>query len=233
MPDLKDNKPYLAESDPYTMFESDSTKWPPLKVPYSAELKMSAFYFDWEEWKLEPFHNMKIHSYIDAEGNRALRMAEMNLPIKGKVSCNTYIDFNEKLIVDSDPHDKTKCYEFHLKNTFSIHDYVDKLKTPEGGLTTYLGTRSVRWETHKTHKERKLYHTFKLKQKILDMELTHRIYFDWETNELAYVELITPVHLVMKVENGIKERKFSDEDFKNVLTECPRKPSIFSHIKQH
>lgn len=219
--------------NPFNKFANDYAdnthhKWPAVRLPYSGELKLKAFWYDWEERKLESFHDLNIHAYVDDIGNRALRMATWNHPLMGKMRDNTYIDFTEKTMVWSNPEDTKECFEFTLPHTFNIRDYIDKLKTEEGEITTYLGTKTVRWE-HGDKPE--LYHTFRLDQKIFDMDMTHIVYFDWKTNELSYIEVLKPVFMILEIENGIHERKFTDEDFKDVMTECPKKPKFFSKKK--
>jgi len=46
--------------------------------------------------------------------------------------------------------------------------------------------------------------------------------FDKNTNELRYAELVKPFFLVLEIQNGLVERKFTDEDFRKVLTKCPQ-----------
>lgn len=53
------------------------------------------------------------------------------------------------------------------------------------------------------------------------------MYFDEETEDLAWLELTKPLLLVIEVQEGIIERNFTDGDFKDVVKECPKKPSFY------
>jgi len=43
-----------------------------------------------------------------------------------------------------------------------------------------------------------------------------------DTKDLAYMTLIKPFFVVFELQNGLSEREFTDEDFKDVVTECPK-----------
>lgn len=43
-----------------------------------------------------------------------------------------------------------------------------------------------------------------------------------ETKELAWTVMIKPFFLVLEIQDGLTEREFTDEDFKDILTECPK-----------
>lgn len=55
------------------------------------------------------------------------------------------------------------------------------------------------------------------------MKRTHIMYFDIKTNALAWIEMIKPLPIIFEIENGLAERKFTDKDYKGIITECPKK----------
>ena len=46
-------------------------------------------------------------------------------------------------------------------------------------------------------------------------------YFDLKSMKLAWIEQIRPLSMIFAIKPS--ERRFSDEDFKHVLTECPKR----------
>ena len=48
-------------------------------------------------------------------------------------------------------------------------------------------------------------------------------YFDMKTLELEWAEMIKPINIVVQIDEGLNEREFTDEDFRDVVTECPRR----------
>ena len=104
--------------------EIDEAYWPKVHVPLNAELKCSVYTFDYEEKKLEPlFGGMTIDKWIDAEGNRFLAMVTADLPLIGRETCHTYIDFDERRLVKSIP-DKEVCMETDIKVDFRMKEYI-------------------------------------------------------------------------------------------------------------
>jgi hypothetical protein len=174
---------------------------------------------------------MVINKYIDAAGNRALSMVTLNVPLVGEQTCNTYMDFNNRRLVKSVPA-KDFCDEIDLKEDFNLKQYIDKLKCEKAGITKYLGTRTVRWETTRDQDAYKQYHAFRIDEDNFDMRRSHVFYFDIKTNELAWIEMVRPLPFIFKIENGLTEREFTDEDFKDVLTECPRRNKGHSQIHE-
>ena len=81
--------------------EEDEAKWPKVNVPYNSEVTCDVFYLDWETKELESFADMTINKYIDSNGNRALSMVSVNLPLTGKTQCNHYYDFSNRKLVRS------------------------------------------------------------------------------------------------------------------------------------
>lgn len=139
---LKD--PSFLEYEAYEKGISDEAAWPKVRVPYNSEVKCSVYTFDWEEKKLESLRDMTIQKYIDSDGNRALSIVNLDIPLIGKTECHTYIDFTARKLVKSIP-SRDYCDEIDFKESIVLKEYIDKLKCEKGGLTTYLGTKNVRW----------------------------------------------------------------------------------------
>eukprot|EP00347_Sterkiella_histriomuscorum_P007840 403347365 len=236
LPNMQDNRPAGFDfKDPMEMaagdliFEEDKTKWPVMNIPFDGEATFTVNYYDWEARRLETFKDMKITKYIDSTGNRALSMFSMNDPLRGGIrKSNSFFNFNQQHVVMSDPDNTKQCFQLDLPEAFNLHDYIDRLKKEEGGLAVYLGVKTLRWGINDDDTKGKLYYAFRLDENWFDQEVRKIVYFDWDTKELAWIEVVKPFFFVMKVENGIKKRKFTDEDYKDVLTECPRKPSLAS-----
>lgn len=116
---------------------------------------------DWTERDIKPLRDMVINKYIDSEGNRALSIVEADLPIVGKTTCNTFVDFNKKTLVKS-VEGKDWCWQLDLPMEFNLKEYIEKLKCQEGGLAEYIGDRSVIWDREK---QPTIYHAFRVDHK--------------------------------------------------------------------
>lgn len=216
--------PYMLQGDEL-LAAQDTVSWPKVHVPNSAEVSLSLNWYDWEARELKPFRNTKITKWLDGNGNRAYDVIKQDKPIVGTKECHIFWNFEEKTVVLSDPKDKKQCYQFDLPEAFNLREFIDKLKKQEGGLSVYLGTKTVRWS--KDDKP-KYYYAFRIEHEFFGMESTKIVYFDWDTKELSYIEVIKPFFMVIEVAKGLKERDFTDEDFRDLVTECPRMPSFLN-----
>lgn len=200
--------------------ESDTSKWPKVNVPYDIEIDSKVFYYDWEEKELESLRDMTIKKWVDSTGNRALSIVNLNAPLIGNTECQTFTDFTKQLMVKA-VKDRDYCEEIELPERVNLRSLIDKLKKEGGGMVRYIGDRKAVFDRETVPT---IYHGFRLD---IDCEKwgmkASLIYlFDMESGDLRYVELIKPFFLVFDVQNGLSERKFTDEDFKGVLTKCPR-----------
>lgn len=194
---------------------TDEPSWPKVRVPYNSMIKSAVYIYDWEEKKLESLRDMVIEKWIDSDGNRALQMTTLNVPLQGEMTCSCFFDFNARRLVKS-VEGKDYCEEIDLKEDFVLKEHIDTLKDPKGGLTTYLGTKKCRW-TGET------YHTFRVEVDNFDIKRVFILYFDEANNELKWIAMVRPLPLIFEIENGFAERRFSDKDFEQVVTRCPRR----------
>ncbi|CDW88430.1 UNKNOWN [Stylonychia lemnae] len=205
--------PSFLEQDDLTG-STDEASWPKVKVPYNSEIKSAVYIYDWEEKKLETLRDMTIQKWVDSDGNRALSMVTLNVPLQGEMTCSSYFDFNARKLVKS-VEGKDYCEVIDLKEDFVLREHIDALKNPDGGITTYLGTKHCRW-TQET------YHAFRIEVDNFDLKRVFILYFDETAKDLKWLAMIRPLPLIFEIENGLSERKFSDKDFEKVVTECPR-----------
>lgn len=157
---------------------------------------------------------MVIERWVDSDGNRALQLSTLNIPLEGEMTCSSFFDFNARRLVKS-IEGKKYCQEIDLKEDFIIKEHIDILKDPKGGLTTYLGTKKCRW-TQET------YHAFRVEVDNFELKRVFIMYFDETAKILKWIAMVRPIPLIFEIENGLSERKFSDKDFEKVVTRCPR-----------
>ena len=93
-----------------------------------------------------------------------------------------------------------------------------------------MGDRKVIWDKSKAPT---MYHAFRVDHASdkWGIESSSILLFDQSTKELAYIEMIKPFFVVFELENGLAERTFTDEDFKDVKTQCPAHQFSFSARK--
>lgn len=189
-------------------------------MPYNSEIRSTVYTYNHVDKNLEPFRNMKVHKYIDSEGNRALMMHTLDIPFHGEEKFNVYVDLNENRLVRSAP-EIDFCLEDSLgTQKITIRNMIDDFKT-EGGSTEYLGLRAPRWETATK------YHALRLNIDIKELKGVSVYFFDQKTLELVWIEAVSPLPFVIEIENGLVERRFTDKDFKGVLLKCPKKEGRF------
>eukprot|EP00347_Sterkiella_histriomuscorum_P008744 403343919 len=196
-------------------------KWPEVIWPNNAEMAMTVFQYNHHTKDLTPYLDMLIKQYVDADGGRSLSQVSKIDPKFGKVMENHFWDFDEQLLVVSDPEHPEKCLETDLEYELNLHELMERMKSPDGGITKYLGEMQVDWE--KDRIKPATYHVFDLKFQWFHVKSEINIFFNIETKKLAWIQMHSPLLLVIQIEDGMKERKFTDEDFKDVLTECPEK----------
>ena len=191
------------------------SSWPKIKVPYNAEVRSTIFTWSHEYKKLENFRDMTTHCYVDSEGNRELMMLHYNAPFFGKETINFYADLNSGRLVKSiDGEDF--CKEAKLGEKICLKDWIDKMKDPEGGITEYLGEKQVEWVKGK-------FHAFKVCIETKEFTKIEVLYFNTDSMDLEWIETIKPLPFIVGIENGLEERRFTDEDFKDVRTSCDKK----------
>eukprot|EP00347_Sterkiella_histriomuscorum_P003506 403364039 len=223
---MQNNKQLMEDlvdsaQEKFTFLQEDNVhKWPKVKVPLSAEIESAVYYFDWEKKELESFRDMTVTKWIDSTGNRALSVVNLNAPLIGDLTCNTFVDFDAMKLVKSVP-DRGWCEKIDLPEHFNLRKYIETLKKEEGGIAKYIGDRKVIWDKEKSPK---LYHGFRVDSDMdkWGINTSTLFLFDQNTNELAWVEMIKPFFVVFEIKNGLSERTFTDEDFRDVLTECPK-----------
>lgn len=194
---------------------TDEPSWPKIRVPYNSIVKSAVYIYDWEEKKLETLRDMTIEKWIDADGNRALQVTTLNVPLEGEMTCSAFLDFNARRLVKS-VEGKDYCEEIDLKEDFVLKEHIDRLKDPKGGLTTYLGTKKCRW-TGET------FHAFRVEVENFDLKRVAIMYFDETKNDLKWIAMVRPLPLIFEIENGFSEKKFTDKDFEGVVTRCPHR----------
>jgi len=122
---------------------------------------------------------MSVVTYFDGTGNRKLDMIDYNLPMHGKERLNIYSDLTAGKVVKSIP-GMDFCWEFDLPDKSTLKQWVDKILNPEGGITTYLGTKNVLW--NKT-----VYHAFRVTVQFGDIKRSMFLYFNTVTLQLEWV----------------------------------------------
>lgn len=138
---------------------------------------------------------MNVNSFTDASGNRKLTMIDYNIPFHGKERINIYADFTAGRMTKSVP-GMDFCWEFDLGEKINLREWIDKFLDPKGGITTYLGTKDVDWANTK-------YHAFKMVINTKEIQKTAVLYFDMNTLELQWIEMVKPLFFVIQVDNGL------------------------------
>ena len=213
--DIKGGKPFSEFLAP-----ENHKDWPKeIRVPYNSEVRGTVYTWEHREKRLDNFHDMKSRLYVDSDGNRKLMMLEWNTPFFGKENLDVYCDFDEGLIVKS-MRDTKFCKEGKLGKKINLKDIIDRLNDPHGGLMEYLGEKQVDW----AH-QREKFHAFRVNMQTKDFRKEEILYFNTDGMDLEWIETIKPLPFVIGIENGLEERKFSDEDFKDVKTRCDEEDS--------
>lgn len=214
--DIKSTNGHTIAQEEFLGSQND---WPKLNVPYNSEIKSTVYTWNHEDKKLENFRDMKTHLYVDTDGNRELMMLHYNAPFFGKETINVYADFNRGVLVKSMDEVEEFCREAKLGKKISLKAWIDKLKCPEGGITEYLGEKTVGWVDGK-------FNAFRINIVMKEFTKTEVLYFGLESMELEWIETIKPLPFIIGIENGLRERRFTDEDFKDVRTSCKKEVTI-------
>eukprot|EP00347_Sterkiella_histriomuscorum_P010701 403375257 len=216
-------KPTLVSSNDLYKRQDQNSVWPQIKIPYDGEYSFEVFKYDWADKKLTSQNDMNVTIYSDATYNRVLMMTVKQPPHTTHLQREyDYWDFNARKQIKYRPND-ARCYNFDIKGEqiFNLKNFIDLVTTPEGEITKYFGVQTLRWEEDQVHK--KQFYTFRIDHNWFGQEVSINIYFDFYTKDLAWIEVSKPDAYVFQLKNGILEREFTDEDYKEVLNNCPIK----------
>ena len=159
--------------------------------------------------KLTPFKRMTMSQKIDANGNRELTHMKSDIEGVGYVDIATYVDFTSNKITQKSD-DLGFCQTIDNPMPLNLHEFLQKVMDPNGGLTTYRGVVKMDWANHDLHA---FDFTFDYPQV---GEKTETLYFCTETLDVKFIT-VEGMDFIVQVPS-IAEKTFTDADFQGV--EC-------------
>lgn len=186
------------------------TAWPTLHL--FETFKTDASLFQWDGAKLTPFKDITATIKVDSGRNKIMINAKVALPLVGKVDADVLVDPTAGMAYEYVPF-LGLCQKTPLNITLNIKDVLDKVYSPDGGVTTYDGESTAPWDNTKM---------FKFHGQGPDAIVS--AYFD-ETKENGKWIQETPTDpknpaLVASIPNGEVQATFTDADF--VISGCAK-----------
>eukprot|EP00347_Sterkiella_histriomuscorum_P008021 403346674 len=188
--------------------------WPPIQIPYNAEVQALIFQYNETSKDLFQYRNISVDTYIDTDGNRGLFDLEVDLPTVGFQKIDNFVDYTRGVVVNSIP-SIGYCVEENVGLQLSLKSIIDLLRNPQAGVTSYMGKTNVDWES-----ETVFYHQFHVQSETPQGQKGFYVFFDVDTLQLNWLTMDTASEFLIGIPEGMKPRTFTDKDYQNVARSC-------------
>ncbi|CDW77771.1 UNKNOWN [Stylonychia lemnae] len=188
--------------------------WPSVKFPYNGVANATVFQFNNVTQELTTYKNLTSMIYIDSDGNRGIVEIKVDLPTVGSQTIDFYIDYTKGVVVNS-IQSISYCVEQNVGLQINLKGIIDAISDQNANYTQYLGKVNIPWFPVEE------YHQFHIQVDTPQGLKGIMAFFTTDSQELRWVTLDLDYETIIGFENGIVERKFTDDDYKNILRTCP------------
>ena len=182
--------------------------WPVLDL-YTT-FKTDASLFQWDGSNLTPYKDITATVKVDSGRNKIKIDAKVSVPIVGKINAEVLVDLTQGQAYEYVPF-LGLCQKTPLNVTLQLKDVLQKVYSPDGGVTTFDGESAAPWD--KTT-------MYKFHGQGPDAVVT--AYFDESSHNGKWIqELATDPKnpsLVASIPKGEEVASFQDSDF--VISGC-------------
>lgn len=178
--------------------------WP--KLDLFTTFKTDASLFTWDGAKLAPYKDITAAIKVDSDRNKIKIDAKVAIPLVGKINAEILADLTAGQVYEYVPF-LGLCQKTPLNQTVSLKDVLNKIYSPEGGVTVYDGEAQAPWDKTTMYK----FHGS-------GPDATVTAFFDESSHNGKWIsEIPTDTKnpsLVASIPNGEQQATFTDADFK-------------------
>lgn len=188
---------------PQSVMDQAPTAWPQLDL--FTTFKTDASLFSWDGSKLAPYKDITATIKVDSDRNKIKADAKVSMPLVGKINAEVLVDLTQGIAYEYVPF-LGLCQKTPLNVTVNLKDVLQKIYSPDGGLTIYDGEASAPWDPTTM---------FKFHGSGPDAVVT--AFFDESTHNGKWIAEVptdtTLPSLVASIPNGEQQATFTDADF--------------------
>lgn len=183
--------------------EEQATAWP--KLDLYTTFTTDASLFTWDGSKLTPYKDITATLKVDSDRNKIKINAKVGLPLVGKVDAEVLVDLTQGKAFEYVPF-LGLCQKTPLNATVNLKDVLQKVYSPDGGVTTYDGEASAPWDKSTMYK----FHG-------AGPDATVSAWFDESTHNGKWIfedaKNATVPDIVASIPKGEQQATFTDADF--------------------